>query len=1118
MRVRGRYVMQDKLKTLTDLIGKNDLSLESFKAALKQAIAEGLDPGYVYIPGDSNPYNSLLGACMLNPTEQNFEIFKYLVEEKIVQIEDQLSADTTKWDTQNYPSHPEEIKKFLNFIDVNTTDEQKNKFQFFNIVLFFNHTELFKKLLNNPIIKIDSEGQRHALPIEDIVMHEGRPDIAKLFIESKRFAEAGKKVIGEDVREIPERMLFEYIFKTTPETFNLALSPDKLPKYRNFNREANNAITATPLTDKQYEDKYIKLYSTAKIDSLEAISNRGVVQAAFMPEDSKSVYIMLLFLNNPTALRWILQASDVEDMELPKTLYLLECVRDLKAKGLDLKHIAKEEHVALMSDIGGLSDRDLSELLLSLNIEGDNKIEDFCVSLSELGAKPEVINRLKGLMTELYKGPKQAKFAGLKPIETLNPIALFTSPGLPEKLSEFRIAYEVNEAKEQLIQDYKNGMSPVEANKKMKVIATRIAKDNAYPGININPSDIEFDLNDLVNEGVLAIRRVNKKRATDLFAELVGERTNANLKISEAEQKLYMTNLSALIQSPDKLELGVFKELLSNLEKIGFDPNGIVKQENDYKSLLKSCLLNPTDQNFEIFKYLIKEGKANIIDTLNAVSTELDPQKGEIPDPAKTKKFLEFIDEHTPTMDEKNKCQLFNLALFFNQQKLFEDLLNNPAIEINQYGERQKLPFEGIFMSSKRPEIMKAFLTSDRFNERETGGIDIEDPRIIGQALKYTDPESFSLFIDKLKGYSNFALAAQTALTSMMIATDKNPEIRKNDKAKIITLYNNATLNSFEVLSSNFVQQFGIDDSLAYNRLLFLNEPSAIDIVHKSYNKISNPDKPVPGMPQVAKLTYILECVRDLEGLDFYKISKEEHVELLKQLSGLDVKTLEGLTLSLNIKGETEIKKFCDNLGHLVEKFPHNSLDAMNGINELETVMKTVDRERDMNPIVWFFTKLFTAPIKLASDIFYPAKPTDPVKPVSYFSEDSYKGSKQDKRIMHSEFIGMVKQESQKMNAPVKTETPLYKTKVVEQSMTPDLEATNEAVKRARRHATSKPKATTHVEQIVSDDDQKKNWKDIAKGQEVSPAKKITKKEKNVSHTGKVLASEASIGSDSKER
>lgn len=409
---------------------------------------------------------------------------------------------------------------------------------------------------------------------------------------------------------------------------------------------------------------------------------------------------------------------------------------------------------------------------------------------------------------------------------------------------------------------------------------------------------------------------------------------NTEVRLPEEVNAICLNKLTAIIaRKPNSASLEEFKDALSTLMQAGFDPRQ--KQAN---SLLNTCLLNPTEQNFEIFKYLVEQNIVKIEDQISA-SNAFDCQN--MPDDQEgIKKFLDYIDANT-TDEQKNKCQLFNLSIYFNYQELFGRLLANDNIDINSLGGRggRSSPINDIVLNGDRGELAKAFISSDRFEEAETGRLR-EDS--IFQAIIEFDDETFDLYLSKVQNYSNFNAAVQATLSAASIESEKASE-------RYVKCYNAAQVNSFEVLfSKQLIMALANPseedkDKSTYAMLLFLNKPSAIDMIFKAadeYNK----------RPTVAqtlqKLLYILECVRDLKGLNFAHIANSEHKQLLSSIAELGEEDRNRLAASLNVGGEGAVKFFND-----LRTLAGGDQEAISGIMALEEAVRNVDRQQ-FSPIV----------------------------------------------------------------------------------------------------------------------------------------------------------------------
>ncbi len=426
------------------------------------------------------------------------------------------------------------------------------------------------------------------------------------------------------------------------------------------------------------------------------------------------------------------------------------------------------------------------------------------------------------------------------------------------------------------------------------------------------------------------------------------------------------------------VSLDDFKVALEELEKEGLDPKYVDIEDEDgynFDSLLNSCLLNPTDENFEIFKYLIEEGKVKIEDNIKAEDLRMDFQKAP-PNTEKIKKFLNYIDTHTD-IEQKNKCKLFNLSIFFNDVDLFKKLLNNKDIRIDSTGQRGDTPIRGIGMSSHRPEILKLFLENDRCVEKETGAL------VVGtlyQLAMFQSNEIIETAISKFKDYSNFDAVVNTDLKAVMSTIDLYPIIPRQPeqekqyaiiKENILTMYNTGRINTSEVMTSKEFIDYSLcatpesENRSNINMIIFLSNPGIIDIVTTNIYSKANQD--IPKDLNIRKLAYVLECVRDLKGIEgFFKIASTEHNNLFKTFNNLSPKELCSLAITLGIKSEKEIDGFCDKLKSMCiigdrTMQPIVDISTQLGIDKFKGAML----EETMNPIIRFFDRLFNNPSKL---------------------------------------------------------------------------------------------------------------------------------------------------------
>jgi hypothetical protein len=322
--------------------GEPMLNLGQFKAILNDLMAIGFDPALV-VNVEEN-YASLLKSCLLNPTEENFEIFLYLIDEKIVKIENQLNARSLNFDTQQMPVNAEDAAKFLEYIDQNTSVAQKNVCQLFNLSIFFNHKVLFKQLLRNPEIYISSPGQRNTTPLTDIFMNHMRGEITKAFIESERFVE-------EQTGPLRDDLLLQLFAFSGDEIVHLGLQPNKFPSYSNFKPALCRAIV----------DCYM-LESSDKV--------------------SKYKLVDLMLLMDPSYIDGIYLEAKVQIPVLPKLLSFLKAVKG--QNGYDLEKISEDSHALLISEIIQLSDSDIKKLSHSLNIKKNDDIKNFISDLKKL--------------------------------------------------------------------------------------------------------------------------------------------------------------------------------------------------------------------------------------------------------------------------------------------------------------------------------------------------------------------------------------------------------------------------------------------------------------------------------------------------------------------------------------------------------------------------------------------------------------------------------------------------------------------------------------------------------------------------------------------------------------
>ena len=216
--------------------------------------------------------------------------------------------------------------------------------------------------------------------------------------------------------------------------------------------------------------------------------------------------------------------------------------------------------------------------------------------------------------------------------------------------------------------------------------------------------------------------------------------------------------------------------------------------ESNIKSILSALLTNPSDQNLEIFFYLVNRYPDiefhKAIDIRNA--SAFDPQiylpgaiaesvlhaTGEKIDVEKLKsnasRMLEYIDKHT-SIGSKNKLGLANIAMLWDDVMLFERLVGNPNIYLRLNGARNGSILECGFLNNQRGSMVAVLLTNEGFNEKELGAL---NDKILIQMLGVLDPSSLShIVVVMAQNFPSFAVAAQKALAFDFTAIASVPEV-----------------------------------------------------------------------------------------------------------------------------------------------------------------------------------------------------------------------------------------------------------------------------------------------------------------------------------------------------
>ena len=443
-----------------------------------------------------------------------------------------------------------------------------------------------------------------------------------------------------------------------------------------------------------------------------------------------------------------------------------------------------------------------------------------------------------------------------------------------------------------------------------------------------------------------------------------------NIESNDDLNKTTFDNLCTALEKSNDLnntEIMEIKELISNLKESGFDLNTVVEKEGKHDSILMSLLRNPTNTNFELFKYLVEEQEVSIENTVRCKDQTLDAQK----DPFSSedaKKFLDYIDINTNN-DQKNIVQLIRLAMFFNYEELFKKLLDNNEIVINGAGNRGARLMVDVYSNDLRFNLAKITIDSNRFNdEKITGPMRKGHFTQLWQPFEYEMKQNLSnadklnaLFdkaIDDVKDYSTFNEEVNNALPTLITANISSGDqqlsylIKYCNAVKIDSniLFDKAHLSNEKELSQISIFTDEEINSLSL-KLPFFLDPTLLHHLQQAANN----NKIKKQMNPEEKLFFVLDGVKQFKGLDLEMYVSDTHIKILKTLNTLSKAEIQEIAKKLELTNDAEINEYLHDLKKL------NGRNGIEGINKLkDALLENIAEKKQPGLLSRAFSKLFS--------------------------------------------------------------------------------------------------------------------------------------------------------------
>ncbi|MFN8912638.1 MAG: hypothetical protein ACK5V4_07705 [Alphaproteobacteria bacterium] len=130
--------------------------------------------------------SSILGTLLQNPTDTNLQIFHYLLAQyPAIEFHKAIDIRSAGFDTQRYmkdESLRDNAQKMLSTINEKASQEDKNKLGLVNLAIFYDHLELFKKLVDNPETSLELTGERRTPAFDSLFMHPERAGLREYFL------------------------------------------------------------------------------------------------------------------------------------------------------------------------------------------------------------------------------------------------------------------------------------------------------------------------------------------------------------------------------------------------------------------------------------------------------------------------------------------------------------------------------------------------------------------------------------------------------------------------------------------------------------------------------------------------------------------------------------------------------------------------------------------------------------------------------------------------------------------------------------------------------------------------------------------------------------------------
>ena len=341
-----------------------------------------------------NGYVSLATEILNKPTEQNFKVFQFLVEELGLKVENVLNCRNLDFDTQKDPKDQNEIKKFLDYIDSRTDIKQKNTIQLISLAFFFNYDELFTKLFSDPEISKKNEASRGGTILSDIFMNPGRSVLTAKVIN------ADQVYNEENMGPLKEKYLIQLaryfaLLEKSPNVSQVEINNlfdaaiNKIKTFESFEKELKEALPDVTLASAEENNlKYLlKFYNLGKINSNNILIDRNF--EAILPYQEGEFFgspaFKLTFFTNLDLLYNLKKTTgNKENINNGKILsFVLEGVKEFK--GLDFKMYSNDnQYISVLKSLDDLSDLAISKIAADLDLSSESEIEKYMIDLRQL--------------------------------------------------------------------------------------------------------------------------------------------------------------------------------------------------------------------------------------------------------------------------------------------------------------------------------------------------------------------------------------------------------------------------------------------------------------------------------------------------------------------------------------------------------------------------------------------------------------------------------------------------------------------------------------------------------------------------------------------------------------